>query len=77
MNNETNFPINRKHSEYFSDKDLAKLVSMSPSWVRKQRMLRNRGENHSLTVDPIYIGNSPRYLIAEIRNWLEGLSVED
>lgn len=77
MHHNIDTPNNMEFPTYLSDKDLAELVRMSPSWVRKQRMLRNRGENHSLTVDPIYIGNSPRYLIAEIRNWLKGLSVED
>ena len=66
-------PNNMEFPTYLSDKDLAELVRMSPSWVRKQRHLRFKGENHSLTIEPIYIGSSPRYLNTTVQEWLKGL----
>ena len=54
----------------YSDADLAALLKMSRSWVRKQRMLRRAGLPHVLTVDPVMIGKCPRYRRAEIETWL-------
>ncbi len=59
---------------YLNDASLAEYIDVSPSWVRKQRYLRKKGEDHSLTVDAIYIGNSPRYKASEINKWLEALA---
>jgi hypothetical protein len=52
------------------DFDIASLLRMSGSWVRKQRMLRRAGLPHVLAVDPIMIGTCPRYRLAEIEAWL-------
>jgi hypothetical protein len=52
------------------DSDIASLLRMSRSWVRKQRMLRRAGLAHVLAVDPIMIGTCPRYRRAEIEAWL-------
>jgi hypothetical protein len=54
-----------------ADNDLASLLRMSRSWVRKQRMLRRAGLPHVLTIDPIMIGSCPRYRLADIKTWLE------
>jgi predicted DNA-binding transcriptional regulator AlpA len=54
-----------------SDAEVASLLRMSRSWVRKQRMLRRAGKPHILTIDPIMIGSCPRYRFAEIEAWLE------
>ena len=54
-----------------SDADIALILRMSPEWVRKQRMWRRAGLPHVLTVDPILIGTSPRYILADIEAWLE------
>lgn len=53
-----------------TDSDVAALLRMSNSWVRKQRMLRRRGQPHVLTVDPIMIASCPRYRFTEIATWL-------
>ncbi len=66
--------INNDSIQYLSDKDIAEMLSVSPSWVRKQRHLRGKGESHSLTVDPIYIGSSPRYMVTQIQEWLKEIS---
>ena len=71
---QTNINLNNDGVQYLSDKDIAGMLSVSPSWVRKQRHLRNKGEDHSLTVDPIYIGSSPRYLDTQIQEWLKEIS---
>jgi len=60
--------------DYLSDNDVAKKISVSSSWLRKQRHLRNKGEQHALDVDAIYIGNSPRYKASEINRWLNELA---
>jgi len=52
------------------DLDVASLLRMSRSWVRKQRMLRRAGLPHVLAVDPVMIGTCPRYRRAEIETWL-------
>ena len=56
--------------ELLCDSDIASLLRMSRSWVRKQRMLRRAGLAHVLAVDPIMIGTCPRYSRAEIEAWL-------
>lgn len=55
------------------DKEVARLIGMSPSWVRVQRMKRRRREEHSLAVDPILIGASPRYRTEDIEAWIASL----
>lgn len=54
-----------------SDRDIAGFLSISKSWVRKERFCRRHGLKHTLTLDPVMIGRSPRYRLAEIRAWLE------
>lgn len=61
---------------YLSDNNLATKLSVSPSWVRKQRHLRNKGEDHSLTIDAIYVGSSPRYKASEVNQWLDNLTTQ-
>ena len=58
---------------FLSDKDLAKVLGMSQSWIRKQRYLRSRGEDHVLTLDAIYLGASPRYRQSEFFDWFNQL----
>jgi hypothetical protein len=55
----------------YSDSDLASILRMSRSWIRKQRMLRRAGQPHVLTIDPIMIGSCPRYWPVDIKAWLE------
>jgi predicted DNA-binding transcriptional regulator AlpA len=55
------------------DADIAELLGMSKSWVRKQRMLRRRGANHVLAIDPVTIGSVPRYWWPEVQAWFASL----
>lgn len=55
------------------DKDVARILCMSPQWVRAQRHKRRKGEEHTLRVDPILIGSSPRYKESEIILWRDSL----
>ena len=57
-----------------SDKEVARMIDVSPSWVRKQRYLRKKGENHVLTIDPIRIGSMCRYRIDIIIEWINSLN---
>jgi hypothetical protein len=55
------------------DKEVARLIGLSPSWVRVERMKRRRGDNHYLEVDPVLIGTSPRYRYTDIDAWINSL----
>ena len=57
-----------------SDTILAKKLTMSNSWVRQQRFKRKKGEDHSLTIDPVMVGTSPRYRIEDVEAFIEGLA---
>ena len=59
---------------FLSDKDLAKVLNMSQSWIRKQRYLRARNKDHVLALDAIYLGASPRYRTEDFNEWLDGLN---
>ena len=56
------------------DSYIAELASMSQSWVRKQRMFRRRGLDHVLNIDPVMLGSSPRYRLADVLAWLTSCS---
>jgi len=51
---------------FYTDKDVARRFSMSPSWVRGQRHKRKTGQDHVLTLSPRFIGSCPRYVRAEV-----------
>lgn len=51
---------------FYTDKDVARRLSLSPSWVRGQRHKRRQGLPHILDVDARYIGSCPRYVAGEI-----------
>lgn len=51
---------------FLSDKDVARYLSLSTSWVRVQRHKRKHGLPHILDVDARYIGSSARYLRSDI-----------
>ena len=55
------------------DGDIASRLSVSRSWVRKQRFLRNHNQDHILKIDPIYIGSMPRYRESDVTNWLSSI----
>jgi predicted DNA-binding transcriptional regulator AlpA len=56
-----------------NDAKVARLLSMSPSWVRGQRYKRRHGLPHELAVDPVHIGASPRYVASDVFEWLDGI----
>ena len=59
--------------ELMNDYSIAEMLSMSVSWVRKQRWLRRGGQPHVLTIDPIMIGSAPRYRVSDVEAWLASL----
>ncbi len=63
-------------SVLISDADIASLLCMSRSWVRKERFNRRRGLPHILTIDPVMIGSAPRYRRSEVMDWVESLAKE-
>lgn len=54
----------------YADADVANLLRISRSWIRKERMRRRQGLPHSLTIDPVMIGSVPRYQAADVEAWL-------
>ena len=57
------------------DGEVAKLLSMSRSWVRKQRHLKRRELPHVFNIDPVMIGSSPRYRLDDVIAWIEALGI--
>jgi predicted DNA-binding transcriptional regulator AlpA len=63
----------REDSVLINDADLAGMLGMSRSWVRKQRFNRRRGLPHTLTINPVMIGSAPRYRRSEVMAWVGSL----
>lgn len=57
--------------EFYTDKDVARLLKMSSSWVRVQRHKRRRNQPHVLDLEPRMIGSCPRYVRAEVEELIE------
>ena len=56
------------------DAEIATRLSMSRSWVRKQRHRRKHGKSHFLTIEPVMVGGkSPRYWATEVDAFIETL----
>jgi hypothetical protein len=53
-----------------TDNDIGYRLSLSSSWVRKQRHLRKYDHEHVLTIDPVMIGKNPRYLPDDFESWI-------
>jgi len=68
------FSADFKAPRLVGDGDIAKLISLSKSWVRKERFNRRHGLPHSFTLDPVMIGSAPRYRLAEVQDWIEAQS---
>jgi hypothetical protein len=60
--------------QFLTDKDIARALKMSPSWVRVQRFKRHHDQPHILDLEPRYIGTCPRYLRSEVEAFLAGLA---
>lgn len=56
-----------------NDKEIADLVGFSQSWVRQQRSNRKHGKHHILSVDPVFVNDSPRYRRTDIEGWFTQL----
>ena len=56
---------------FLCDKDVARLLAFSASWVRGQRHRRKRADVHAFDIDPIYVGASPRYRRSDVLAWIE------
>lgn len=54
-----------------NDETLARILDISVYWVRNQEKLRRKGQEHSLDIDPIYIGKSKRYRLSDIEAWIQ------
>ena len=54
-----------------NDAEIARLLSMSRSWVRKQRFNRRHGLPHVFDLDPVLIGSVPRYRIEDVIAWID------
>lgn len=64
------------HLQLINDQGVAEITSMSTGWVRNQRWRRKHDEEHSLTIDPVMIGSSPRYRLDDVMAWVDGLGGE-
>jgi hypothetical protein len=59
---------------FYSDKDVARRMSMSPSWVRQQRFKRSRGWPNDFDLEPVRIGSGVRYVAAEVEALIEAIA---
>ena len=57
------------------DAQIAERLSMSRSFIRKQRFLRRRGLPHVFDIDPVMIGSSPRYRLEDVMAWIDALGI--
>jgi len=58
---------------FLNDKTLALAMCMSKSWVRVERHKRRKGLPHTLDIDPVMIGSSPRYRVEDVEAFIKGL----
>lgn len=59
-----------------NDAEIARLLSVSRSWVRKQRHLRRHRLPHVFNIDPILVGTCPRYCMRDVDAWIKDRSTE-
>lgn len=59
---------------FYNDKDIARRLNLSSSWVRGQRYKRRHGLPHIFTLDPRYIGTCPRYVAAEVEAFIAAIA---
>lgn len=60
--------------DFLTDKDIARKLNLSASWVRGQRHKRAKGLPHILQVDAKYIGTCPRYVRGEIEAFVASIA---
>lgn len=62
---------------FYNDKDVARRLNLSPSWVRGQRHKRRHNQPHVLEIDPCYIGTCPRYVRDDVENFIQTLTAKE
>ena len=70
---EENHTTDLNSENLLSDEQVAHLINFSVAWVRKERWKKRSGRPYVLTVDPVMIGNKPRYRSSEITQWINQL----
>ena len=53
------------------DAEIGNLLSISRSWVRKQRFNRRHDLPHVFNIDPVLIGSVPRYRRTDVFDWID------
>ncbi len=59
--------------EFYSDKDVARILNISPSWVRGQRHKLRHGQPCIFDLEPRYIGSCARYVREEVEAFVTAL----
>jgi hypothetical protein len=59
---------------FYTDKDIARRLNLSPSWVRGQRHKRSKKLPHILKIEPRYIGSCPRYVATEVEAFISAIA---
>lgn len=62
------------NAAFYNDKDIARLLNLSPSWVRGQRFKRTHGLPHIMDLEPRYIGSCPRYVAEEVEDFIKSIT---
>ena len=68
---EDNKSSNPSLENLLSDKQVASLLDFSVAWIQKERWKRKSGKPHILNIDPVIIGNTPRYRASDISAWID------
>ena len=58
---------------FLKDKDIARLLNISASWVRGQRHKRAHGLPHIFNLEPRLIGSCVRYSTAEVQAFIAAI----
>ena len=56
-----------------NDRELGRLIGSAPSTIRVQRHRRKNGLEHWLTLDPVFLGSSPRYRPEQAKTFIDNL----
>lgn len=59
---------------FYSDKDVARRLNMSPAWVRGQRHKRSHNQPCIFDLEPRYIGSCARYIREEVEAFIAVLA---
>jgi hypothetical protein len=59
--------------EFYTDKDVARILGMSPSWVRGQRHKRRHGQPCTFNLRPCYIGSCARYVRGDVEAFVASI----